>query len=94
MRLMVGMDAPTNGSATVGGKRYSECRAPLQEVGAGIWVAGRSRVIALTTFDLDECAYSALRAGASGFLIKDAHPGELLAAVRAVAAGDAVIAPP
>jgi DNA-binding NarL/FixJ family response regulator len=54
---------------------------------------GRSRVIALTTFDLDEYAYSALRAGASGFLLKDAHPDELLAAIRAVAAGDAVIAP-
>ncbi len=53
----------------------------------------RSRVIALTTFDLDEYAYSALRAGASGFLLKDAQPDELLAAIRAVAAGDAVIAP-
>jgi len=53
----------------------------------------RSRVIAMTTFDLDEYAYSALRAGASGFLLKDAQPDELLAAIRAVAAGDAVIAP-
>ena len=54
---------------------------------------GRTRVIALTTFDLDEYAYSALRAGASGFLLKDAQPEELLAAIRAVDAGDAVIAP-
>ena len=54
---------------------------------------GRSRVLILTTFDLDEYAYSALRAGASGFLLKDALPDELLAGIRAVAAGDAVVAP-
>ncbi|WP_377272879.1 response regulator [Peterkaempfera sp. SMS 1(5)a] len=54
---------------------------------------GRSRVLVLTTFDLDEYAYTALRAGASGFLLKDALPEELLAGIRAVAGGDAVIAP-
>jgi DNA-binding NarL/FixJ family response regulator len=54
---------------------------------------GRSRVLILTTFDLDEYAYRALRAGASGFLLKDALPEELLAGIRAVAAGDAVVAP-
>ncbi|MFJ4716395.1 response regulator [Streptomyces sp. NPDC088785] len=54
---------------------------------------GRSRVLVLTTFDLDEYAYAALRAGASGFLLKDARPDELIAGVRAVAGGDAVIAP-
>ena len=54
---------------------------------------GRSRVLILTTFDLDEYAYSALRAGASGFLLKDAPPGDLLSAIRAVARGDAVVAP-
>ncbi|HEY1620402.1 MAG TPA: response regulator transcription factor [Streptosporangiaceae bacterium] len=54
---------------------------------------GRSRVLILTTFDLDEYVYSALRAGASGFLLKDALPDELLAGIRAVAAGDAVVAP-
>ncbi|KMS75171.1 LuxR family transcriptional regulator [Streptomyces viridochromogenes] len=54
---------------------------------------GRSRVLVMTTFDLDEYAYDALRAGASGFLLKDALPEELLAGVRAVAAGDAVISP-
>ncbi|MFI9080148.1 response regulator [Streptomyces sioyaensis] len=53
----------------------------------------RSRVLVLTTFDLDEYVYSALRAGASGFLLKDARPDELLAGIRAVAAGDAVVAP-
>ena len=56
--------------------------------------AGReTRVIILTTFDLDEYVYAALRAGASGFLLKDAQPAELLTAIRAVAAGDAVVAP-
>ncbi|MDF9817033.1 response regulator transcription factor [Streptomyces sp. SPB162] len=54
---------------------------------------GRSRVLVMTTFDLDEYAHTALRAGASGFLLKDARPEELLAGIRAVAAGDAVIAP-
>lgn len=54
---------------------------------------GRSRVLVLTTFDLDEYAHAALRAGASGFLLKDALPEELLAGIRAVATGDAVIAP-
>ncbi len=52
-----------------------------------------TRIIVLTTFDADEYAYAALRAGASGFLLKDAQPAELLAAIRAVASGDAVIAP-
>jgi DNA-binding NarL/FixJ family response regulator len=51
------------------------------------------RVIILTTFDLDEYVYAGLRAGASGFLLKDSQPAELLAAIRAVAAGDAVVAP-
>lgn len=51
------------------------------------------RVLILTTFDLDEYAYAALKAGASGFLLKDAGPAELLSAVRAVHAGDAVVAP-
>ncbi|MGW4912377.1 response regulator [Streptomyces sp. NPDC004270] len=53
----------------------------------------RSRVLVLTTFDLDEYVHAALRAGASGFLLKDARPDELLAGIRAVADGDAVIAP-
>ena len=54
---------------------------------------GRSRVLVLTTFDVDEYVHAALRAGASGFLLKDARPDELLAGIRAVAGGDAVIAP-
>ncbi|MDK9321070.1 response regulator transcription factor [Propionibacterium freudenreichii] len=57
-------------------------------------VAGSdTRVLILTTFDLDEYVYSALQAGASGFLLKDAGPTELLAAIRAVASGDSVVAP-
>jgi len=51
------------------------------------------RVLILTTFDLDELVHAALRAGASGFLLKDAPPDELFRAVRAIAAGDALIAP-
>jgi DNA-binding NarL/FixJ family response regulator len=51
------------------------------------------RVIVLTTFDLDEYAFAAIRAGASAFLLKDAAPPDLLGAIRAVMAGDAVVAP-
>jgi DNA-binding NarL/FixJ family response regulator len=50
-------------------------------------------VLVLTTFDLDEYVYGALRAGASGFPLKDAGPAELLHAIRTVAAGDALLAP-
>ncbi|MCI3227054.1 response regulator transcription factor [Streptomyces sp. NP-1717] len=53
----------------------------------------RTRILILTTFDLDEYAYAGLRAGASGFLVKDALPEELLSGIRAVASGDAVVAP-
>ncbi|MFD9425155.1 MULTISPECIES: response regulator transcription factor [unclassified Streptomyces] len=53
----------------------------------------RTRVLIVTTFDQDEYAYDGLRAGASGFLVKDALPEELLSGIRAVAGGDAVVAP-
>ena len=53
----------------------------------------RSRVLILTTFDLDEYAFTALRSGASGFLLKNVPPEDLLSAIRAVASGDAVVAP-
>jgi DNA-binding NarL/FixJ family response regulator len=53
----------------------------------------RSRVLIVTTFALDEYVYAGLRAGASGFLLKDARPDELVAGIRAVASGDAVVAP-
>lgn len=52
-----------------------------------------TRVLVLTTFDLDEYAFAALKAGASGFMLKDARPTDLLNAIRNVAAGDAVVAP-
>jgi DNA-binding NarL/FixJ family response regulator len=64
-------------------------RQILRETAAG---AG-PRVLMLTTFDLDEYVYEALRAGASGFLLKDATAAELVHAVRVVAAGDALLAP-
>jgi DNA-binding NarL/FixJ family response regulator len=56
-------------------------------------ILAKTRVLVLTTFDLDEYVYAALRAGASGFLLKDAGPTELLQAIRIVAAGDALLAP-
>jgi len=59
-------------------------------LGAG---ARAPRVLVLTTFDLDEYVYEALRAGASGFLLKSARPPELVAAVRGAAAGDTLLAP-
>ncbi|WP_039825170.1 response regulator [Nocardia testacea] len=52
-----------------------------------------SRVLVMTTFDLDEHALGALRAGASGFLLKDTPPEDLISAIRSVAAGDAVVSP-
>jgi DNA-binding NarL/FixJ family response regulator len=55
--------------------------------------AEETRVLVLTTFELDEYVYEALRAGASGFLLKDADPDHLIDAVRVVAAGDALLAP-
>jgi DNA-binding NarL/FixJ family response regulator len=51
------------------------------------------RILILTTFDLDEYVYAALRAGASGFMLKDTPPAELLAAIRVIAGGDALLAP-
>jgi DNA-binding NarL/FixJ family response regulator len=51
------------------------------------------RVLILTTFDLDDYVYQALRAGASGFLLKDTPPADLLAAIRVIASGDALLAP-
>jgi DNA-binding NarL/FixJ family response regulator len=60
---------------------------------AGSDAGAETRVLILTTFDLDEYAFSALRAGASGFLLKDVPPAELIAAIRTVARGDAVVSP-
>ena len=58
-----------------------------------ITATGAAKVLMVTTFDLDEYVYAALRAGASGFLLKDAPPADLLAAIRIVAAGEALLAP-
>ena len=52
-----------------------------------------TRIMILTTFDLDEYVFAALRAGASGFLLKDTDPGDLLAAIRVIATGDGLLAP-
>jgi DNA-binding NarL/FixJ family response regulator len=56
-------------------------------------LAGKTRVLVLTTFDVNEYVYEALRAGASGFLLKDAPADQLVTAIRVVAAGDALLAP-
>jgi DNA-binding NarL/FixJ family response regulator len=68
----------------------SEAKAALDELGA---VHAGPRIIMLTTFDLDEYVYAALSAGASGFLLKDVTPEHLVAAVRLVRTGDALLAP-
>jgi len=65
--------------------------ATRQITGAG--QASGARVLILTTFDLDDYVYAALRAGASGFLLKDTPPADLLTAIRVIAAGDALLAP-
>ncbi|MFB4320142.1 response regulator transcription factor [Actinomadura sp. 21ATH] len=58
-----------------------------------ITAAGSAKVIILTTFDLDEYAFAAIKAGAAGFLLKDAGPAQLIEAIRSVHSGDAVVAP-
>lgn len=63
------------------------------EATAAITATQPTRVLVLTTFDLDEYAFAALRAGASGFLLKDVPPAALADAIRSVAAGDAVVSP-
>jgi DNA-binding NarL/FixJ family response regulator len=60
---------------------------------AGVGVANPVKVLVVTTFNLDEYVYEALRAGASGFLLKDAPPAQLLAGIRTVASGAALLAP-
>jgi DNA-binding NarL/FixJ family response regulator len=65
----------------------------LQAAAAIVTADPASKILILTTYDLDEYVFAGLRAGASGFLLKDAPPAELLTAIRAVASGDAVLAP-
>src|SRR6266567_3927686 len=66
---------------------------PATPHSAGSGPATPPKVVMLTTFDLDDYVYEALRAGASGFLLKDSPRHDLIAAVRAAAAGDALLAP-
>jgi DNA-binding NarL/FixJ family response regulator len=70
-----------------------EATRRLLSGGGGGGAKGVARVLILTTFDLDEYAFAAIKAGASGFLLKDVPPAELLTAIRAVHSGDAVVAP-
>ncbi|WP_382309736.1 response regulator [Herbiconiux sp. UC225_62] len=65
----------------------------IEATRAIVAVHPESRIIILTTFDLDEYAFAGLNAGASGFLLKDAQPVELATAIRAVASGDAAVSP-
>jgi DNA-binding NarL/FixJ family response regulator len=65
----------------------------IQATGQIVASGSAARILVLTTFNLDEYVFAALRAGASGFLLKDVPPADLLTGIRAVAAGDAVVAP-
>jgi DNA-binding NarL/FixJ family response regulator len=73
--------------------RLNGLEATRELLGASTANTHRPRVLVLTTFDLDEYVYEALRAGASGFLLKDATASDLVTAVRVVAAGEALLAP-
>ena len=67
--------------------------SPLRTIAGSMSGASGVRVLVLTTFDVDEYVFAALRAGASGFLVKDMALEDILTAIRVVAAGDAIIAP-
>jgi DNA-binding NarL/FixJ family response regulator len=93
-----------DGDATVAGVLRTQCDVVLMDIRMpvmdGVEATRRivaadvpTKVLVLTTFDLDEYVFSALKAGASGFMLKDARPGDLLNAIRTVAAGEAVMAP-
>ncbi len=102
-------DIDVVGEAADGAEAVTECRARRPDVVLmdvrmpgmdGIEATSRivgdhgaARVLILTTFDLDEYAFAGLRAGASGFLLKDVPPAELVSAIRTVAVGDAVVSP-
>ncbi|MDH6630697.1 CheY-like chemotaxis protein, partial [Streptomyces sp. LBL] len=89
---MVVLSEATNGSEAV--RLSADLHPDIVLMDVRITAAGdRTHVLILTTFDLDEYAYAGLRASASGFLVKDAQPEELLSGIRSVATGDAVVAP-
>ena len=89
-----GVEAIAEASRTRPDVVLMDIRMPnLDGVEATRRIAPDAKVLILTTFDLDEYVYEALRAGASGFLLKDVPPEDLVAAIRVVAAGDAVVAP-
>ncbi|HEX7353743.1 MAG TPA: response regulator transcription factor [Mycobacteriales bacterium] len=91
-----GAVAVTTASQTHADVALLDIRMPVMdgiEATRRIVAATDTRVIILTTFDLDQYVYDALRAGASGFLLKDSPPEHLMTAIRAVAEGDALIAP-
>ena len=73
--------------------RMDGLEATRRIVAAGAGTGDAPRVLMLTTFDLDEYVFDALRAGASGFLLKDVPPEQLVAGIRAVAEGEALLAP-
>ena len=82
---------PTSSSWTSACRAPTASRPPGASPPTSAW--RDTRVLILTTFDLDEYVFEALRAGASGFLLKDTLPDDLLAAVRVVAGGQALLAP-
>ncbi|PZG52125.1 DNA-binding response regulator [Spongiactinospora gelatinilytica] len=92
-----------DGAAAVEAARHTEVDVVLMDVRMpvmdgveatrAICAADGPRVLILTTFDLDEYAFAALKAGASGFLLKDVPPADLVSAIRSVHAGDSVVAP-
>jgi DNA-binding NarL/FixJ family response regulator len=91
-----GADAVRQAARLVPDVVLMDVRMPVMdgiEATGRITAAGSSRVLVLTTFDLDEYAFAALRAGASGFLLKDVPPDVLAGGIRSVAAGDAVVSP-
>ena len=75
------------------GHPHARARRARGDARASSPPTARPRILILTTFDLDEYVYEALRAGASGFVLKDDPPEQLIAAVRTVAAGDALLSP-
>ncbi len=92
-----GLMAVSMASALLPDVVLMDVRMPIRdgiEATRDIAAAGlRSKVLILTTFDLDDYVYAGLHAGASGFLLKDTQPDDLVAAIRTIAAGDSVLAP-